>query len=159
MNFRRKKREKLDITLISMIDVLFVLLLFFMVSTTFNRHTEVKIKLPEADGAEAEQYPKTVTLTIDADGTYYLDGNDGLPHKLVNQQHRNVKTGTTEACRTIKRPTIYYQCRRQDTSSSRDYGIRGCRLMSDLVILPLRLNSQKPNHEKNADPMGNRYLV
>ncbi|MGZ8241446.1 MAG: ExbD/TolR family protein, partial [Methylobacter sp.] len=46
MNFRRKKREKLDITLISMIDVLFVLLLFFMVSTTFNRNTEVNIKLP-----------------------------------------------------------------------------------------------------------------
>ena len=91
MNFRRKKREKIDITLISMIDVLFVLLLFFMVSTTFNRHTEVKIKLPEADGAEAEHYPKTVTLTIDADGTYYLDGNDGLPHKLVDQQLETLK--------------------------------------------------------------------
>ena len=58
MNFRRKKREKLDITLISMIDVLFVLLLFFMVSTTFNRNTEVKVTLPEADGAEAEQTPR-----------------------------------------------------------------------------------------------------
>jgi biopolymer transport protein ExbD len=91
MNFRRKKREKLDITLISMIDVLFVLLLFFMVSTTFNHHTEVKIKLPEADGAEAEPYPKTVTLTIDAEGTYYLDGNDGLPHKLINQQLETLK--------------------------------------------------------------------
>jgi biopolymer transport protein ExbD len=91
MNFRRKKREKLDITLISMIDVLFVLLLFFMVSTTFNRHTEVKIKLPEADGAEAEQYPKKVTLTIDADGTYYLTGDDGLPHELINQQLETLK--------------------------------------------------------------------
>ena len=91
MNFRRKKREKLDITLISMIDVLFVLLLFFMVSTTFNRHTEVKIKLPEADGAEAEQYPKMVTLTIDADGTYYLTGDDGLPHELINQQLETLK--------------------------------------------------------------------
>ena len=91
MNFRRKKREKLDITLISMIDVLFVLLLFFMVSTTFNRHTEVKIKLPEADGADAEQYPKMVTLTIDADGTYYLTGDDDLPHELVNQQLETLK--------------------------------------------------------------------
>jgi biopolymer transport protein ExbD len=91
MKFQRKKREKVDITLISMIDVLFVLLLFFMVSTTFNRHTEVKIKLPEADGAEAEQYPKMVTLTIDADGTYYLTGDDGLPHELVNQQLETLK--------------------------------------------------------------------
>lgn len=85
MNFRRKKREKLDITLISMIDVLFVLLLFFMVSTTFNRNTEVNIKLPEADGAEAEEHPKMVTLTIDAEGVYYLQGDDDLPHELVNQ--------------------------------------------------------------------------
>ena len=91
MNFRHKKREKIDITLISMIDVLFVLLLFFMVSTTFNRNTEVKVTLPEADGAEAEQTPKMVTLTIDANGTYYLKGDDGLPHELVNQQLETLK--------------------------------------------------------------------
>ena len=91
MNFRRKKREKLDITLISMIDVLFVLLLFFMVSTTFNRNTQVKITLPEANGAEAEQAPKMVTLTIDVNGIYYLKGSDGLPHELVNQQLETLK--------------------------------------------------------------------
>lgn len=91
MNFRRKKREKLDITLISMIDVLFVLLLFFMVSTTFNRNTEVKITLPEADGAEAEQTPKMVTLTIDANGTYYLKEGDGLAHELADKQLETLK--------------------------------------------------------------------
>ena len=86
MNFRRKKREKLDITLISMIDVLFVLLLFFMVSTTFNNRTEIKVKLPEANGAEVEQSSKMVTLTRDADGAYYLPGDDGVPKKLADQQ-------------------------------------------------------------------------
>src|SRR5450631_657013 len=91
MNFRHKKREKIDITMISMIDVLFVLLLFFMVSTTFNRNTEVKVTLPEADGAEAEQNSKMVTLTIDANGTYFLTGDDGLPHELVNQQLETLK--------------------------------------------------------------------
>ena len=91
MNFRRKKREKIDITLISMIDVLFVLLLFFMVSTTFNRNTEVKVTLPEADGAEAEQLPKMVTLTIDANGAYFLKGEDGLSHTLANQQIDTLK--------------------------------------------------------------------
>ncbi|WAK00315.1 ExbD/TolR family protein [Methylobacter sp. YRD-M1] len=85
MNFHRKKREKVDIMLVSMIDVLFVLLLFFIVSTTFNRQTEVNVKLPEANGAEAETHEKMVTLIIDADGVYYLKGEDGLPHELVNQ--------------------------------------------------------------------------
>lgn len=91
MKFQRKKRDKVDITLISMIDVLFVLLLFFMVSTTFNRFTEIKVKLPEANGAESEQPPKAVNLIIDADGIYYLQGDDGLPHELVNQKPAALK--------------------------------------------------------------------
>ena len=91
MNFRRKKREKLDITLISMIDVLFVLLLFFMVSTTFNNHTQIKVQLPEAEGAEVEQTPKMVSLTIDADGVYYLSGDGGVPQKLADQQLQTLK--------------------------------------------------------------------
>jgi len=91
MKFRHKKRDKLDITLISMIDVLFVLLLFFMVSTTFNRNTQVKVSLPEANGAEAEQSPKMVTLTITANGAYFLKGEDGVSHELVNQQLETLK--------------------------------------------------------------------
>lgn len=91
MNFHRKKRRKIDITLISMIDVLFVLLLFFMVSTTFNRQTQVKIKLPEASGEETVEEQKSVKLIIDADGVYYLHGSDGLPHELINQQAETLK--------------------------------------------------------------------
>ncbi len=86
MRFQRKKKEKVDISMTSMIDVVFLLLIFFMVTTTFSRQTEIKIKLPEADTAEAEANPKTVTLIIDAEGKYYLNGEDGLPHELVNQQ-------------------------------------------------------------------------
>ena len=91
MNFQRKKKERLELSMTPMIDVVFLLLIFFMVTTTFNRQTEVKITLPEADGAEAEQYPKMVTLTIDADGTYFLKGEDGLPHELVNQTKDSLK--------------------------------------------------------------------
>lgn len=91
MRFQRKKRENVDITLISMIDVLFVLLLFFMVSTTFNHNTEVNIKLPEAEGTEAEEHSKTVSLVIDANGIYSLIGDDGLPHQLVDQNRPGLK--------------------------------------------------------------------
>ncbi|MDD4905432.1 MAG: biopolymer transporter ExbD [Methylobacter tundripaludum] len=91
MKFQRKKRENVDITLISMIDVLFVLLLFFMVSTSFNQHTEVNIKLPEAEGSAAEEHPKTVSLMIDADGIYSLAGDDGLSHQLIDQSRAGLK--------------------------------------------------------------------
>ncbi len=90
MRFQRKRRERVDITLISMIDVLFVLLLFFMVSTTFNRHTEVKIKLPEASGSEAENNPKKVTISIDDKGDYYLMGSDGESRKLPDQSRETL---------------------------------------------------------------------
>ncbi|MEE7627235.1 biopolymer transporter ExbD [Methylobacter sp. Wu8] len=91
MKFQRKKRENVDITLISMIDVLFVLLLFFMVSTTFSQHTEVNIKLPEAEGSAAEEHPKTVSLMIDANGIYSLVGDDGLAHQLADQTRTGLK--------------------------------------------------------------------
>lgn len=92
MNFHRKKREKVDITLVSMIDVLFVLLLFFMVSTTFNKPTEVNIHLPEANGTLAKEHSKTITLLIDSDGHYAFIGDDGLPHELINQSVIGLKT-------------------------------------------------------------------
>ncbi len=97
MRFQRKRRERVDITLISMIDVLFVLLLFFMVSTTFNRHTEVKIKLPEANGEEVEKNAKSVNVTIDAKGVYFLlAGNEGQSRRLPDQ---NRETLTRELSR------------------------------------------------------------
>jgi biopolymer transport protein ExbD len=86
MNFSRKKRPLPEISMTSMVDVVLLLLFFFMVSTTFNRQTEVKINLPEADGAAAEQHPESVVLTIDVEGNYFLKGKDGLPHELVNSK-------------------------------------------------------------------------
>lgn len=102
MKFQRKKRENVDITLISMIDVLFVLLLFFMVSTTFTQHTEVNIKLPEAEGTAAEQRPKTVSLVIDAGGIYSLIGDDGLPYQVIDQSRAGLKQELSKLAVNLK---------------------------------------------------------
>ncbi|WP_340121849.1 biopolymer transporter ExbD [Methylobacter svalbardensis] len=91
MKFQRKKKEKIDISMTPMIDVVFLLLIFFMVTTTFSRQTEVNIKLPEAEGTEAKEHPKTVSLVIDADGIYSLIGDDSLPHQLINQTRAGLK--------------------------------------------------------------------
>jgi biopolymer transport protein ExbD len=74
-----------------MIDVLFVLLLFFMVSTTFNQHTEVSFKLPEAEGSESTEHPKSITLEIDADGVYSLVNEDGTTHQVTGQTRTDLK--------------------------------------------------------------------
>lgn len=76
MRFRRKQRENVEINLASLLDVVFILLLFFVVSTTFNRESQLKIELPEADSAEVVQEtpPKQLEITIAADGSYALNG-------------------------------------------------------------------------------------
>lgn len=91
MYFRRKRKEKIEITMTPMIDVVFLLLIFFMVTTTFDKETALNINLPEADGSEPDKTIKVITLMIDADGVYYLTGEDGLPHELVNQKKESLK--------------------------------------------------------------------
>ena len=96
MEFRRKKRAPVEIGLIPMIDVLLVLLFFFMVATTFRHHTDLKINLPEAGGEEIEQAKKAINLFIDADGKYAIAGEDGKPKTLVEQNLTNLKTALSE---------------------------------------------------------------
>lgn len=86
MKFQRRKKEKIDISITSMIDVVFLLLIFFMVTTSFTHQTQVKIKLPEAAGAETEEIPQSITMDIDTKGNYYLTGTDGESRKLPDEQ-------------------------------------------------------------------------
>ena len=76
MKFRRKPRENVEINLASLIDVVFILLLFFVVTTTFTRETQLKVDLPEAaSGTPPEQTElKQVEVLIGADGAYSVNG-------------------------------------------------------------------------------------
>ena len=91
MQFRRKRRAPVDIGLIPMIDVLLVLLFFFMVATTFRHHSELKINLPEAQGGDASEQGKVINLYVDAKGVYALAGDDKQFHELVNQNLDGLK--------------------------------------------------------------------
>lgn len=80
MKFRRKPRETVDINLASLIDVVFILLLFFVVTTTFTRETQLRVDLPEAvTGASADdQNAKQLDIAISADGVFSVN-NQLLP--------------------------------------------------------------------------------
>ncbi len=91
MQFRRKKRAPVEIGLIPMIDVLLVLLFFFMVATTFRHHTHLKINLPEAGGQDVDQASKALNLFIDAEGKYALAGEDGKVQPLPEQSLSQLK--------------------------------------------------------------------
>jgi len=91
MDFRRKKRAQVEIGLIPMIDVLLVLLFFFMIATTFRHHTDLKINLPEASGEDAEQVSKSINLFIDAEGKYAVAGDSGKAQPLAEQSLASLK--------------------------------------------------------------------
>jgi biopolymer transport protein ExbD len=74
MNFKRGyHREAPEINLIPLIDVLLVILIFLMVTTTYARYSELKINLPTAAGEESPQKPQTIQVAVDALGHYQVN--------------------------------------------------------------------------------------
>ncbi len=84
MKFRRKARENVDIGLAPLIDVVFILLLFFVVTTTFTRETQLKVDLPEAASGTPPQdaEKKQLEVVIDVDGSFTLNGKTLIKHDL-----------------------------------------------------------------------------
>ena len=73
MNFRQLRRPEVSINLTPLIDVVFLLLIFFMVSTSFSELTQLVVDLPEAEGAPASA-DTAVLLVVDVTGDMTLDG-------------------------------------------------------------------------------------
>ncbi len=81
MNFRRPRQDEPSVSLTPLIDVVFLLLIFFMVSTTFDRQADIELTLPSAD-REAEAVERAwVDIVVDAHGNYFVDGRE-----LVNRR-------------------------------------------------------------------------
>jgi biopolymer transport protein ExbD len=76
MNFRRgQEREAPEINLIAMIDVLLVILIFLMVTTTFTRFAEIKINLPTATADKPAERANEIQIGVDALGKYVIDSD------------------------------------------------------------------------------------
>lgn len=73
MNFRRSARDEPEINLIAFIDVLLVVVIFLMLSTTYSKFSELQIKLPVADAEQQRDYPKEVIVSVSSDGQYMVN--------------------------------------------------------------------------------------
>ncbi|MBK8639775.1 MAG: biopolymer transporter ExbD [Chromatiaceae bacterium] len=91
MNLRPQRPEPPDINLAPLIDVVFLLLIFFMVTTTFREEVGIKIQLPQAQG-EAAAEKQALTLVIDASGAFYV--ND---RQVVDTQPDSLRKALGEA--------------------------------------------------------------
>ena len=77
MNFHSSSiEEDTNINLTPLIDVVFLLLIFFMVSTTFDTTSQLKIKLPEASTTQASEAKRKISVLIDAKGSFYVNSRE-----------------------------------------------------------------------------------
>ena len=82
INFRKRRTEEPEINLIPFIDVLLVILIFLMLTTTYNKFTEMELTLPSADTEQLRDRPKEVIVSIAADGRYAVN-KDALQDRSV----------------------------------------------------------------------------
>jgi biopolymer transport protein ExbD len=74
VNLRPQRRQAPDLNLTPLIDVVFLLLIFFMVSTTFDKETRIKVELPEAATQdERNEDIKVLDITVDATGRFFVN--------------------------------------------------------------------------------------
>ena len=74
MNFRRKPMEEPEINFIPLIDVLLVILIFLMITTTYSKYAELQINLPTADAEKQLERPNEVNVGITTGGKYAING-------------------------------------------------------------------------------------
>jgi biopolymer transport protein ExbD len=87
VKFKRQAKAQLEINLTPLIDVVFLLLIFFMVTTTFTKETRLTVDLPEAQGVAQEQQQEQLEVTISAQGSFAVNGKS-----LVNNDAETLKT-------------------------------------------------------------------
>ena len=98
MNFRRPRPEEPEINLIPFIDVLLVILIFLMLSTTYSKFTELQVSLPIADADQARDRPHEIIVAVSADGRYAVDKKpvDGRSVEALATELTSAAGGSSE---------------------------------------------------------------
>jgi biopolymer transport protein ExbD len=92
MNLRPSPRKSPEVDITPLIDVVFLLLIFFMVSTTFERESQIMIELPEAAGQEVEHKKDELDITINIAGTFFVNQRE-----VVNTEIETLKQAIRKA--------------------------------------------------------------
>lgn len=110
MNFKPDRKEDIELNITPLIDVVFLLLIFFMVSTTFEQESEINLTLPEASEEYTEIKPDAVNINIDAQGYVYINDN-----RLVNSQLLTIREAIRDAMLDLEDPSVVISADRETT--------------------------------------------
>ncbi|MEQ8483560.1 MAG: biopolymer transporter ExbD [Pseudomonadales bacterium] len=140
MKFRRRRRDEAGVDLTPLIDVVFLLLIFFMVSTTFIRETQLEIDLPEADGALQEIDDEVIEISIDRRGDYAV--NQRL---LVNTEITTLRRALQQALG--ERPPSMRVIITADANTSHQAVVRAMDAAGQVGLSRVSITTRQPEGE------------
>ena len=153
MKFSRSPQEEVTINLTPLIDIVFLLLIFFMVSTTFSKESQLRIRLPDASpDAEVEQRPSRLVIAITASGDYSIRGpNESTGHHLLSRE----RSVLAQAMAKAKAKAIVPQGTddlvvviRADRKTPHEAVVRAMDVARKLGLVRITFSTQNP---RNAD--------
>jgi biopolymer transport protein ExbD len=102
VNFRRgKQKEPLEINLVPLIDVMMVILIFLMITTTYSKYTELQINLPTADSEKQLERPNEIAVLVNAQGQYVINRRP-VAYKSIEQLAAELKNAGS----ALKEPVV-----------------------------------------------------
>ncbi|HAU03079.1 MAG: biopolymer transporter ExbD [SAR92 bacterium BACL16 MAG-120619-bin48] len=137
MKFRSSRKPDSGINLTPLIDVVFLLLIFFMVTTTFTQETRLLISLPEAGGETVDAEPESLELTIDKEGNYALNGQS-----LINRDIKTIMAALKDASAGNRDLPVVITA---DAESSHQAVVTAMDAAGKLGFNQLQIATQQPN--------------
>lgn len=101
MNLQQDRKEDLDVNITPLIDIVFLLLIFFMVSTTFDRESEIDVTLPQAAIDAPQEQNEVIEIVISSQGEFYINGK-----RVINKQVSTLKQALLKVANGREDPPI-----------------------------------------------------
>jgi biopolymer transport protein ExbD len=137
MNFRRHTSDEPEINLIPFIDVLLVILIFLMLSTTYTRFTELQLTLPAANADAARERPAEIVVAVSADGRFAVDG-----HSVDGRSVQSIAAALQQASANQKDPFVVISA---DASSAHQSVINVLDAARRVGIVRIAFAAQQPS--------------
>ena len=147
MKFSRSSQEEVTINLTPLIDIVFLLLIFFMVSTTFSKESQLRIRLPDASpDSEVEQRPSRLVVAITKSGDYSIRGpNESTGHHLLSRERSVLAQAMAKGAQGTDELVVVI---RADRKTPHEAGVRVMDVARKLGLVRITFATQKP---RNAD--------
>ena len=133
--FVRQKKQEVSVNLTPLIDIVFLLLIFFMVSTSFTRETQIKLDLPKASVEPLESKVDSLEISVDKEGRYFVNGKG-----LVNQSIETLLSAITPIIKDNKDISVIISA---DANTPYQSVVTAMEATSQLGVANLKMATQR----------------